>query len=29
MPKSGTPEELLDFEDISKAAIVRTVKEKG
>lgn len=27
MPKSGTPEELLDYEDISKNAIVRKVKE--
>lgn len=26
-PKSGEPEELLDFEDISHKAIVRTVKE--
>ncbi len=27
MPKSGTPAELLDYEGISKAAIVRTVQE--
>ncbi len=27
MPKSGKPEELLDYEDISKNAIVRKVKE--
>jgi transketolase len=26
-PKSGEPEELLDFEEISSSAIVRTVKE--
>lgn len=28
MPKSGSPEELLEFENISKAAIVQKVKEK-
>ncbi len=27
MPKSGKPEELLDYEDISRNAIVRKVKE--
>ena len=27
MPRSGKPEELLDFEDISAAAIARTVRE--
>jgi len=27
MPKSGTPEELLDYEEISKGAIIRKVKE--
>lgn len=27
MPKSGTPEELLDYEEISKAAIVQKVRE--
>jgi transketolase len=27
IPKSGTPEELLEYEEISKNAIVRKVKE--
>jgi transketolase len=27
MPKSGKPEELLDYEEISKDAIVKKVKE--
>jgi transketolase len=27
MPKSGKPEELLDYEEISKNAIVKKIKE--
>ena len=27
MPKSGTPSELLDYEEISASAIIRKVKE--
>jgi len=27
MPKSGKPEELLDFEEISKKAIMKKVRE--
>ena len=27
MPKSGKPEELLDYEEISKNAIIKKVKE--
>jgi hypothetical protein len=27
MPKSGTPEELLEYEEISKEAIIRMVRK--
>jgi hypothetical protein len=27
MPRSGKPDELLDYEEISRSAIVRKVKE--
>jgi hypothetical protein len=27
MPKSGKPEELLDYEEISKKAIIKKVEE--
>ena len=29
MPKSGKPEELLEYEEISKKAIIKKVKEIG